>query len=56
MTLNPDTLAVMVARVAAARALVDKCPMDIVPATRSEYYECSKHPPSVWKITNTSKI
>lgn len=36
--LKPDTLAVMVAREAAASALVDKCPIEIVPAMRSEYY------------------
>jgi len=37
MTLKPVTLAVMDARVAAARALVEMWPMETVPATRSEY-------------------
>lgn len=38
MTLKPVTLAVMDARVAAARALVEIWPMEMVPATRSEYW------------------
>jgi hypothetical protein len=37
MILNPVTVAVMDARVAAARALVERWPMEMVPATRSEY-------------------
>jgi hypothetical protein len=37
MILKPVTLAVMDPRVAAARALVDRWPIETVPATRSEY-------------------
>ena len=37
MILKPVTLAVMEARVAAARAVVERWPMETVPATRSEY-------------------
>ena len=37
MILKPVTLAVMDARVAAARALVERWPMETVPATTSEY-------------------
>ena len=35
--LKPETLAVIDPRVAAARALVERWPMQTVPATRSEY-------------------
>jgi len=35
--LKPETLAVIVARVAAASAVVDKWPMEIVPAIIREY-------------------
>jgi len=37
MILKPVTLAVIDPRVAAARALVERWPMETVPATRSEY-------------------
>jgi hypothetical protein len=37
MILKPVTLAVMVPRVAAARALVEMWPIETTPATRSEY-------------------
>jgi hypothetical protein len=37
MMLKPVTLAVMDPRVAAARALVERWPMEMVPATTSEY-------------------
>ena len=36
--LNPVTVAVIDPRVAAARALVERWPMETVPATRSEYW------------------
>jgi hypothetical protein len=37
MILKPVTLAVMEPRVAAARALVERWPIETVPAMRSEY-------------------
>ena len=37
MILKPVTLAVIDPRVAAASALVERWPMETVPATRSEY-------------------
>ena len=39
MTLKPVTLAVMDPRVTAARALVERWPMEMVPATRREYWQ-----------------
>jgi len=38
MTPKPVTVAVIDPRVAAARALVERWPMETVPATRSEYW------------------
>ena len=37
MMLNPETLAVIEPSVEAARAVVDKCPIEMTEATTSEY-------------------